>query len=104
MFVAYEELKGELERPSGSLQGRIERYLDRQERLHLLLFAVGAILGLAILAVGAERNVIITFNDKVLCHAGTSHVAGSSPGKTSCPDSHFPPEYMLAYGFNFTTL
>ena len=91
IFRIYEELKEVLKKAKLGLD-EIERYLELQDALHVLLLAVGAVLGLAILTAGAERDVVLTFTD-----------ATCAKGKGQC-EAHFPTEYLLVYGLYFTTL
>lgn len=86
IFAIYWELKVKLRAGSIGLD-YVDDYLMLKGKLELLLLILGSALGLTILTVGAERNVVTAW------------------AKSPCGcDSHFPSEYVLIYGFYFTTL
>jgi hypothetical protein len=100
IWAIYRELKAMLLRGNLGL-GDVDDYLALQDKLQLLLVILGGALGLTILAVGAERNAILEWTQRN-CPT-RSPVVEFVLGTPSCP-SHFPPEFMLIYGFFFTAL
>jgi hypothetical protein len=73
---------------------RTKEHVDDLLRLRAvlqnLLFFLGAVLSLAILAAGAERQVVIKYS--ALTHGGKA------------AEGVFPPEYVLVYGIYFSAL
>lgn len=90
-------------RKTGEESKDVDGYLALHENLQLFLVILGALLGLTILAAAAERNLVLGYHDKVLCPEPNAvrRALGLVP---KCESAHFPPEYLLLYGFAFTTL
>jgi hypothetical protein len=100
LWAVYRELKEKLGQGGIGLD-YLGRYIVLQEKLQALLVIVGSLLGLTIFAVAAERNAVLAWGDPD-CPTQTP-LQKFVFGPAHC-ETHFPPEYMLIYGFFFTTL
>jgi hypothetical protein len=102
IWAIYWKLKAMLQAGNLGLD-HVHLYLSLQDKLQQLLLIIGSALGLTILTVGAERNAVITWATTPPRCASRSPLETFVLGPVSC-DTHFPPEYMLVYGFFFTVL
>jgi hypothetical protein len=98
MWKIYRELDKRRREPVGPLDEEIPRYLWLHDRLQQLIVLLGGAVGLATLAAGAERRVVGKWFE---CDATPFQ---SFLGADHCRPLNFPAEYVLLYGFYFTTL
>jgi hypothetical protein len=86
MWLAHVRLRGMAGEPV--TDASVDDFLAVRETLHNLLLFVGALIGLAILAAGGERQAVAAYSELTKV---------KDPGR-------FPPEYVLVYGIYFTAL
>jgi hypothetical protein len=82
----------------GDLGAEIPRYLWLRDKLQQLIVLLGGAVGLATLAAAAERRAVEKW---FACDATPLQ---TFLGVDQCRPTHFPSQYVLLYGFYFTTL